>query len=157
MTQTTTIEQLSPLFERDLPTAADITYIDALRNRWKKPAIRAGFFPLAGIVKVSDLPHKYVVHPLEYWHVERISMHELSRFAIPLEAREKLNRAYAAEMPVKWLLWAEQHVTPPQIEYRQETIYVEKKIRKLDPALIALLKGGDDIGIPYVVHCWLHT
>ena len=25
------------------------------------------------------------------------------------------------------------------------------------PALIALIKAGNGIGIPFLVHCWLHT
>lgn len=126
-----------------------------LAARNAQPVAQAGFLPLAGVVKVSELPRKYVIHPLEYWRVERISLQDLKRFAVPVAAREKLNRAYALEVPVKWLLWAEQYVTPPKIEYRQKTIYVERQC--YDPALIALLKGGDDIGVPYVVHCWLHA
>jgi hypothetical protein len=157
LTQTATIEQLSALFERELSMIEDTTYIDALRGRWAEPAIRAGLLPLAGIVNVTELPRKYPIHPLEYWEVERVNLREPGRFAVPQEAREKLSRASKADMPVKWLLWAEQHVTPPEIEYRQETIYTVKKVyRKFDPALIALLKCGEEIGIPYLVHCWLH-
>ncbi len=152
MTQVAPIEQLSHIFEQKLPTAPDASYIDALCARWQVPAIQAGFLPLAGVVNVSELPRTYTIHPLEYWHIERISMRELHRFAVPQVACEKLNRAYEASMPVKWLLWAEQHVTPPEVEYRRKT-----KIRIYsDPALIALIKGGNDIGIPYLVHCWLH-
>lgn len=159
MTQTATIDRLSTIFEREL-SQPDMTYIDALRERWREPAIQAGFFPLAGTIKVSELPRKFIIHPLEYWSLERVSLRELERFAVPQEAREKLNRASGSGMPVKWLLWAEQHVTPPEIKYHQETIYKVKKVyqpKPYDPALIALLKGGEDIGIPYVVHCWLHA
>ena len=155
MTQTTTIEQLDRLFEQKLSAISDVSYIDALRTRWQAPATQAGFLPLAGLVKVSDLPRTYTIHPLEYWRVERVNMRELHRFAVPPAAKEKLDRAYAAGIPVKWLLWAEQYVTPPKIEYRQETIYVTREL--FDPALIALIESGKDIGIPYLVHCWLHA
>jgi hypothetical protein len=138
-----------------------MTYIEALRERWQEPAIQAGFFPLAGTIKVSELPRKFIIHPLEYWSLERVSLRELERFAVPPEAREKFNRASELGMPVKWLLWAEQHITPPEIKYHQKTIYKVKKVyeprKYYDPALIALLKGGEDTGIPYVVHCWLHA
>jgi hypothetical protein len=154
-----TAERLSTLFQQALPATTDRTYIDTIRQRWEAPALQAGFLPLAGTITVGELPSTYRVHPLEYWHIERVSLHELSRFSVPSEAREKLDRAYALGVPVKWLLWAEQHVTSPKITYRQETIYVVKEvvIRRYDPALIALIKGGNDMGIPYLVHCWLHT
>ena len=158
LTQATTIDQLARLFEQTPPTildAQDVSYADALRGRWQKSAIKAGLLPLAGLINVCELPRTYTIHPLEYWRVERVSVHESQRFAVPLEAREKLDQAYAAGMPVKWLLWAEQHVTPPKIEYRQETVYITRPYS--DPALIALIKVGNDVGIPYLVHCWLHT
>lgn len=158
MTQAGTMELLSTLFEQDHPTAIDTTYIDALRKRWHEPANQAGLLPLAGLVRPGEFPRTYPIHPLEYWSVERVSLDELRRFAVPQAVREKLSRAYVSGMPIKWLLWAEQQVTPPNVVYHQETIYVEKKVyKRLDPALIALIKGGDEIGIPYLVHCWFHA
>src|SRR5579884_2914298 len=138
LTQTTTIDQLARLFEQTSPTildAPDVSYADALRRQWQEPAIKAGLLPLAGLFNVCELPRTYIIHPLEYWRVERVSVRESQRFAVPPEAREKLDQAYAAGMPVKWLLWAEQHITPPKIEYRQETVYVTKLYS--DPVLIA--------------------
>jgi hypothetical protein len=156
LTQTTTVDLLARLFEQTpatLPGALDVSYIGALRRRWQEPATEAGLLPLAGLVNVLELPRTYTIHPLEYWRVERVSARESQRFAVPAEARAKLNQAYAAGVPVKWLLWAEQHVTPPKTEYRQKTVYVRWYP---DPALIALIKAGNDVGIPYLVHCWLH-
>ncbi len=156
--QTAINEQLSALFQREAQAVADYSYLDALRQQWKGPAIQAGFFPLGGIVTISMLPRDYRIHPLEYWRVERVSRHELNRFAVPAEAHEKLACAYTLGVPVKWLLWAEQYVTPPEVKYHQETVYVDKyKYRHYDPALIAVLRAGDDVGIPYLVHCWLHS
>lgn len=158
MTQTTTIDQFTRLFEQTSPMnldTPDVSYTDALRQRWQEPAIEAGLLPLAGLVYLCELPRTYTIHPLEYWRVERVSMRQLHRFAVPPEAHEKLDQAYAVGVPMKWLLWAEQHVTPPKTEYRQETIYVTNT--NTDPALIALIKAGNGIGIPFLVHCWLHT
>jgi hypothetical protein len=161
LTQTTTIDQLARLFEKTSSTildAPDVSYADALRRRWQMPAVEAGLLALAGLVEVGDLPRTYTIHPLEYWRVERVSKREAQRFALPSEAREKLDRAYAAGIPMKWLLWAEQHITPPKVEYRQETVYVTRSFAgSSDPALIALIEAGNDVGIPYLVHCWLHT
>ena len=159
LTQTTPSDQLARLFEQTLPTtldASDISYIDALRQRWSALTAEAGLLALSGLVNVRDLPRRYTIHPLEYWHVERISVGEVHRFAVPPEAQEKLELACIAEIPVKWLLWAEQHVTPPKVEYRQETIYITRKVYS-DPILIALIEAGHDVGIPYLVHCWLHA
>ncbi|HLZ58354.1 MAG TPA: hypothetical protein VKR06_15555 [Ktedonosporobacter sp.] len=158
MAQTTTIDQLTRLFEQTTPTnldAPDASYADALRRRWQESAREAGLLPLAGLVNVCEMPRTYTIHPLEYWRVERVNMREAHRFAVPPAAHEKLEQAYAAGVPVKWLLWAEQHVTPPKIEYRQKTVYVTKVYS--DPALIALIQAGNDVGIPYLVHGWLHT
>lgn len=161
MTQTTTLERLTHLFECETATVSDVSYIDALRQRWDERAIVLDLLPLAGIVNVNEFPRTFSIHPLESWTVERVSMREVQRFAIPRGAQVKLNTAYAMGMPLKWLLWAEQHVTAPEIEYRQETVYVAGPLNTrprvhLDPALIALIKAGDGVGIPYLVHCWLH-
>ncbi len=159
MTQTITSDSLARLFEQTSPTtfdASDVSYIDALRQRWATPTAKAGLLPLSGLVNVRDLPRRYTIHPLEYWHVERISVSKVQRFAIPAEAQEKLELARIAEVPVKWLLWAEQHVTPSKVEYKQETIYITRKVYT-DPILIALIEAGHDVGIPYLVHCWLHA
>jgi hypothetical protein len=39
---------------------------------------------------------------------------------------------------VKWLLWAEQQITPPQIEYRQQIIYVVNHSRLKHGSLVRL-------------------
>jgi len=154
---------LSVLFDRG--TTPDISYVDALRNYWTPICAVADIKPMSGIQRLSDLPRKQVIHPLEYWSIRLVSTDEVIT-SHPI-VDDCLTKAEQLGIPFAWYLYIEQHITPPQIVVlKPETVYETEEVvryyipkpepKPYDPALIGLIQAGEDIGVPFFIGYWLH-